>query len=48
MRQEIWVIERAYGLGSERDDNDTDQFWNELSNCVDSFGDNINVITLGG
>ena len=42
------MIERGYGLGSERDDNATDQFWNELRNCVDSFGDNMNVVALGG
>ena len=43
----IWVIERAYGPGSESDDNDRDQFWNELRNCVDNFGDDMNVVVLG-
>ena len=45
--QESWVIVSAYGPGRERDDNEREQFWNELRDCVNSFGDNINVVVLG-
>ena len=45
--QERWVIVSAYGPGRERDDNERDQFWNELRDCVNSFGDNVNVVVLG-
>ena len=45
--QEKWVIVSAYGPGSEKDDIVRDQFWNELGDCVASFGDNINVVVLG-
>ena len=45
--QERWVIVSAYGPGTERDDNEREQFWNELRDCVNSFGDNVNVVVLG-
>ena len=45
--QERWVIVSAYGPGKEKDPNEVDQFWEELRDCVNSFGDNINVIVLG-
>ena len=45
--QERWAVVSAYGPGSERDDNERDQFWNELRDCVSSFGDNVNVVVLG-
>ena len=36
--QEKWVIVSAYGPGRERDDIEREQFWNELRDCVNSFG----------
>ena len=45
--REGWVIVSAYGPGCEKDDNERDQFWNELRDCVDGFGDNVNVVVLG-
>ena len=45
--REGWVIVSAYGPGCEKDDNERDQFWNELRDCVDRFGDNVNVVVLG-
>ena len=45
--QEKWVIVSAYGPGRERDDIEREQFWNELRDCVNSFGDNDNVVVLG-
>ena len=45
--QEKWVIVSAYGPGRERDDIEREQFWNELRDCVNSFGDNVNVVVLG-
>ena len=41
------MTESAYGPGNERDDNERDQFWNELRDCVDSFGDNVNITVFG-
>ena len=45
--QENWVIVSAYGPGSERDVNERDQFWNELTDCVNNFKDNNNVVVMG-
>ena len=45
--QERWVIVSAYGPGTERRENEREQFWNELRDCVSSFGDNEKVVVLG-
>ena len=34
----------AYGPGSEKSD---EEFWNDLSECVGSFGRNESVVVLG-
>ena len=32
--RECWAFVSAYGPGSERSDEERDEFWNELVNCV--------------
>ena len=45
--QEKWVIVSAYGPGSEFHQEEVQRFWDELGDCVGSFGDDFNVIVLG-
>ena len=37
----------AYGPGSEKSEEEIEEFWNELSECVGSFGNNESVVVLG-
>ena len=37
----------AYGPGSEKSEVEIEEFWNELSECVGSFGRNESVVVLG-
>ena len=37
----------AYGPGSEKSEVEIEEFWNELSECVGSFGRNKSVVVLG-
>ena len=37
----------AYGPGSEKNGEEIEEFWNELSECVGSFGRNESVVVLG-
>ena len=37
----------AYGPGSERSEEEREEFWSELSECVGSFGRNESVVVLG-
>ena len=37
----------AYGPGSEKSEVEIEEFWNELSECVGSFGRNESVVLLG-
>ena len=37
----------AYGPGSEKSEVEIEEFWNELSWCVGSFGRNESVVVLG-
>ena len=43
---ELGVIS-AYGPGSEKSEVEIEEFWNELSECVGSFGRNESVVVLG-
>ena len=36
----------AYGPGSEKSEA-IEEFWNELSQCVGSFGRNVSMVVLG-
>ena len=37
----------AYGPGSEKSEEEIEEFWNELSECVGSFDMNVSVVVLG-
>ena len=37
----------AYGPGSEKSEVEIEEFWNELSDCVGSFGRNESVVVRG-
>ena len=37
----------AYGPGSERSEEEIEEFWSELSECLGSFGRNESVVVLG-
>ena len=36
-----------YGPGSEKSEEEIKEFWNELSECVGSFGRNESMVVLG-
>ena len=36
----------AYGQSSERSEEDIEEFWSKLSECVGSFGRNDSVLVL--
>ena len=42
-----FVFKSAYGPGSERSEEEIEEFWSELSKCVESVGRNELVIVLG-
>ena len=44
---EWWVFVSAYGPGSERDEDERESFWNDVDECLQSFGENVNVVLLG-
>ena len=44
---EMWVFISAYGHGSEKSEEQIEEFWNELNECVGSFGRNESVVVLG-
>jgi len=45
--RELWVFVSAYGPGSERDEEEREAFWNDVDECLQSFGTNVNVVLLG-
>ena len=47
MFRESWVFISAIGPGSEKSEAEIEQFWNELSECIGSFGKNESVVVLG-
>ena len=47
IERESWVFVSAYGPGSEKSEVEIEKFWNELSECVGSFGRNESVVVLG-
>ena len=44
IEREIWVFISAYGPRSEEE---IEEFWNQLSECVGNFGRNEFVVVLG-
>ena len=47
IERESWVFISAFGPGSERSEEEIEEFWSELSECVGSFGRNESVVVLG-
>ena len=37
----------TYGPGSEKSVEEREDFWLDLSDCLESFGENVNVVILG-
>ena len=47
MGRECWAFVSAYGPGCERSEKDRDEFWNELTRCVDGLITRNYVVVLG-
>ena len=47
MKIESWVFISAYGPGSEKSEEEIEEFWNDVSKCVGSFGMSESVVVLG-
>ena len=47
MGRECWAFVNAYGPGSERSEREQDEFWNELTRCVDGLSTRNYVVVLG-
>ena len=45
--RESLVFISAYGPGTEKSEEEIEEFWNELSECVRSFGRSESVVVLG-
>ena len=45
--KECWVFVSAYGPGSERTEEERNEFWNDLTNCVEDLSRRNCVIVLG-
>ena len=45
--RECWAFVSAYGPGSERDEEERENFWSNLSECVESLKRNSYVVVLG-
>ena len=47
IERDSWVFISAYGPDSERNEEDIEEFWSELSECIGSFGRNESVVVFG-
>ena len=47
MGRECWDFVSAYGLGCERSEEERDEFWNDLTRCVDGLSTRNYVVMLG-
>ncbi len=47
MGHESLVFVSAYGPGSERSEQEVDEFWNDLYECVGNFRESERVVVLG-
>ena len=47
MGRECWAFVSAYGPGCERSEEERDEFWNELTRCVDGLSTRNYVVVLG-
>ena len=47
MGRECWAFVSAYGPGCERSEEERDEFWNDLTRCVDGLSTRNYVVVLG-
>ena len=47
MGRECWAFVSAYGLGCERSEEEQDEFWNDITRCVDGLSTRNYVVVLG-
>ena len=47
MGRECWAFVSAYGPGCERSEEEWDEFWNDLTRCVDGLSTRNYVVVLG-
>ena len=47
MGKECWAFVSAYGPDCERSEEERDEFWNELTRCVDDLSTRNYVVVLG-
>ena len=47
MGRDCWAFVSAYGPGCERSEEERDEFWNELTRCVDGLSTRNYVVMLG-
>ena len=47
MGRECWAFVSAYRPGCERSEEEREEFWNELTRCVDGLSTRNNVVVLG-
>ena len=47
MGREYWAFVSVYGPGCERSEEEQDEFWNELTRCVDGLSTRNYVVVLG-
>ena len=47
MGRECWAFVSAYGPGCERSEEERDEFWNDLTRCVDGLNTRNYVVVLG-
>ena len=45
--RECWAFVSIYGPGCERSEEERDEFWNELTRCVDGLSTRNYVVVLG-
>ena len=45
--REVWVFVSAYGPGSERTEEEREEFWVSLSDCIEAVCKGCNVVVMG-
>ena len=44
--RELWVLVFTSGPGSERNETEREVFWNDLEECLESFGVNVDIVLV--
>ena len=45
--REVWVFVSAYGPGCERSEDEREEFWRSLGECIESLGRGCYVVVMG-